>query len=176
MPIWVDVFIVVAAAAIIVQMGVLLGMWMEVRALVPVVTRTMADVTTKTDDLKTKLDPILIRANRILEDSEERISGVMEDAAEISTRVRMQAARVDDLLTDVNDRLRLQVMRVDDLTSGVISLVEDAGVRLSKPVKSSVNEASAVLTGIKAGLDALRNRRRPRTAGSGMSPDEELFI
>jgi uncharacterized protein YoxC len=176
MPIWVEAFIVIAAAAIIVQMGILLGLWMQVRTVLPVVTRTMADVTTKTDDLKSKLDPLLIRANRILEDSEGRINSVMEDAADMSARVRMQAARVDDLLTDVTDRLRLHVLRVDELTSGVISLVEDAGARLSIPVKATVNEASALITGIKAGLDTLRNRRRPRTAGAGMGPDEELFI
>jgi uncharacterized protein YoxC len=176
MPIWVNVFIVVAAAAIIVQTGILLGLWLQVRTVLPVVTRTMADVTTKTDDLKSKLDPILIRANRILENSEGRINSVMQDAADMSTRVRTQAAQVDDLLTDVTDRLRLHVMRVDELASGVISLVEDAGARLSIPVKSSVNEASAVLTGIKAWLDALRNRRRPRNAGAGIGPDEELFI
>jgi hypothetical protein len=171
-----EAFIVIAAAAIVVQMGILLGLWMQVRTVGAVVTRTMADVTIKTDDLKAKLDPILIRANRILADSEERISSVMEDAADMSARVRVQAMRVDDLLGDVSDRLRLQVMRVDELASGVISLVEDAGTRLSKPVMASVNEASALMTGIKAGLDSLRGRRRTRGAGSSLGPDEELFI
>jgi uncharacterized protein YoxC len=176
MPIWVDVFIVVAAAAIVVQMGILLGLWMQVRSVLPVVTRTMADVSTKTDDLKSKLDPILIRANRILENSEGRINSVMHDAADMSARVRMQAAQVDNLLTDVADRLRLHVVRVDEMASGVISLVEDAGARLSIPVKASVNEASALIIGLKAGLDTLRNRRRPRSAGTGIGPEEELFI
>jgi hypothetical protein len=111
-----------------------------------------------------------------VEDSELQFRGVMADAAYISHRVRRQAEKMDDIVTDATDRLQLQVMRVDEMASGVISMVEDAGARLSKPVKSSVNEASAVLTGIKAGLDALRNRRRPRTAGAGMGPEEELFI
>lgn len=176
MPIWVEGFIVIAAIAIVVQMGILLGLWMQVRTVGAVVTRTMADVTIKTDDLKSKLDPILIRSSRILEDSEARISSIMDDAAEMSQRVRMQAERVDDILTDAAERLRMHVIRVDEMASGVISLVEAAGVRLSKPVRSSVHEASAVLTGIKAGIDALRSKRRSGNSMAGLGPDEELFI
>jgi len=172
MPIWVDVFIVVAAVAIVVQMGILLGMYLRVRTVVPLVTRTIADMTTKTDDLKAKLDPILVRSARILENSEARINSVMEDVADMSARVRVQAERADNLLGDVSDRLQLQVMRVDELASGVISMLEDAGARLSGPVKASMNEASAVMSGIRAGLDSLRGRRRTR----GASADEELFI
>ena len=172
MPLWVDVFIVVASVAIVVQMGILLGMYLQVRTIVPLVTKTIADVTAKSDDLKAKLDPILVRSSRILENSEARINSVIEDVADMSARVRVQAVRADNLLGDVSDRLQLQVMRVDELASGVISMVEDAGARMSGPVKASVNEASAVMSGIRAGLDSLRGRRRTR----GANPDEELFI
>ena len=172
MPLWVDVFIVVASVAIVVQMGILLGMYLQVRTIVPLVTKTIADVTAKSDDLKAKLDPILVRSSRILENSEARINSVMEDVADMSARVRVQAVRADNLLGDVSDRLQLQVMRVDELASGVISMVEDAGASMSGPVKASVNEASAVMSGIRAGLDSLRGRRRTR----GANPDEELFI
>jgi len=153
-------------------MGILLGMYLQVRTIVPLVTKTIADVTAKSDDLKAKLDPILVRSSRILENSEARINSVIEDVADMSARVRVQAVRADNLLGDVSDRLQLQVMRVDELASGVISMVEDAGARMSGPVKASVNEASAVMSGIRAGLDSLRGRRRTR----GANPDEELFI
>ena len=176
MPVWVDVFIVVAAVAILVQMGILMGMWLQMRKLSAAAVKTMADATAKSDKLMERLDPLLIRTNHILEDSEMRIRSVMADAASISSQVRRQADRVSDIVTDATDRLQMQVMRVDEMTSGVLSLVEEAGAKLSKPVRSSVSEASAVLTGVKAGIEALRNRRRARPVGAGIGPDEELFI
>jgi hypothetical protein len=165
---WVQAFIVIAAVAIVIQMGILLGMFISMRASIENLTRIA-------NDLKTRVDPILTRTNHILEDSEDRIASIMGDAAEITRIARGQAQKVDRVFTDAVERLRIQVIRADHILTGTLEVVEDAGSKVRKTLWGPINQASALLKGLKVGLDFIRGqKRRPE---SDMSiEDEELFI
>ena len=63
---WLEVFIVVATIAIVIQMAILLAMFFQLQAAIRNFTRIATQ-------LQTRIDPILVRTNRILEDSEDRI-------------------------------------------------------------------------------------------------------
>jgi len=78
---WVQAFIIIAAVAIVVQMAILVAMFVQLKM-------SMQEFTRIANDLQGRVDPILLRVNRILEDSEGRISSVMGDTAEI-TRLAM---------------------------------------------------------------------------------------
>jgi predicted phosphohydrolase len=167
---WVAVFIVVAAVAIVIQMGILLAMLVSMRTAIENFTRLA-------NDLNARVDPILQRTNRILEDSEDRITSVMGDAAEITRLARSQAQKVDRVFTDAVERLRVQVIRADQIITGVAEVVEDAGSRVRKTVWGPIHQVSAVLKGLRVGLDLIRGqqqRRRPEPDGA--TQDEELFI
>jgi predicted phosphohydrolase len=167
---WVEIFIVVAAVAIVIQMGILLAMLVSMRSAIENFTRLA-------NDLHARIDPILLRTNRILEDSEDRITSVMGDAAEITRLARSQAQKVDRVFTDAVERLRVQVIRADQIITGVAEVVEDAGARVRKTVWGPIHQVSAVLKGLRVGLDLIRGqqqRRRPEPDGA--TQDEELFI
>ena len=66
-------------------------------------------------------------SNRILEDSEERISSVMGDTAEITRIARGQAQKVDRVVTEALERLRVQVIRADQILTGALEVVDEAG-------------------------------------------------
>ena len=124
--------------------------------------------------LQAKIDPILIRTNRILEDSEERIASIMGDAAEITRLARGQAQKVDRVFTDMAERLRIQVVRADHILTGALEVIEETGSTFRSKVWEPVHQASAVLKGIKAGLEFIRSGRRPESEAA--TQDEELFI
>ncbi len=167
MPGWVDAFIIVAAIAIVLQTAILAGLFFETRTAVRNLTRIASQ-------LQARIDPILIRTNRILEDSEARIASVMEDASELTRLARGQAQKVDRVVTDIAERLRLQVIRADRILTGTLEVIEETGTAFRSKVWQPVHQASAVLKGVKAGLDFLRQRRRPE--GETATEDEELFI
>jgi predicted phosphohydrolase len=167
---WVELFIAVAAGAIVIQMCILVAMLVSMRAAIENFTRLA-------NDLQARIDPILTRSNRILEDSEDRIASVMGDAAEITRLARSQAQKVDRVFTDAVERLRVQVIRADQIITGVIEVVEEAGTRVRKTVWGPIHQVSAVLKGLRVGLDLIRGqqqRRRPEPDGA--TQDEELFI
>jgi hypothetical protein len=167
MPGWVEAFIVIAAIAIILQTAILAGLFFETRTAVRNLTRIVSQ-------LQSRIDPILIRTNRILEDSESRIASVMEDASELTRLARNQAQKVDRVVTDIAERLRVQVIRADRILTGTLEVIEETGTTVRSKIWQPINQVSAVLKGVKAGLDFLRQRRRAE--GEATTEDEELFI
>jgi len=117
---WLEAFIVVATVAIVIQMAILLAMFIQMRVAIRQFTRIASD-------LQVRIDPILVRINRILEDSEDRIASIMGDAAELTRLARSQAQKVDRVFTDAVERLRVQVVRADHILTGALEVVEEAG-------------------------------------------------
>jgi hypothetical protein len=170
MQIWLILFIVVAMAALIVQAVILTVLFFEIR-------RTTENVNRISADLQSRIGPILTRVQILLDDTQPKISSMVNDASHIVYLARGQAQKIDRVVTDAADRLRGQLMHADRILTGTLEAVEDAGAKFSHSFWRPVQKASALVQGIKVGLDLLRSRRRRR---SGDEPreqqEEELFI
>jgi len=166
---WVEAFIVIAAIAIVMQMAVMLAMMLTVK-------KSLEHFTRQSTDLQARIDPILSRINRILEDSEGRISSVMGDTAEITRIARGQAQKIDRVVTDTIDRLQIQVIRADQILTGAMEVVDEAGSKFRSTLWGPIRQASAVMKGIKVGLDMLRRQQGGVVESDIASQDEELFI
>lgn len=126
-------------------------------------------------EVEKKLDPIIFRVNRILENSEEKIANIVTDASEMTRLARGQAQKVDRVVSDALERTHAQVLRLDTIITGTLEAVEDAGVRVRRSVLGPLQQASAVLKGIRTGIDYIRGEHSSR-GDAAPSPDEELFI
>jgi hypothetical protein len=166
---WLEVFIAVATIAIVIQMAILAAMFVMMRGSLQQFTRIASQ-------LQARMDPILLRTNRILEDCEERIGSVMGDAAEISRVARSQIQNVDRVFTDAVERLRIQVIRADHILTGTLEVIEEAGSKVRTTLWEPVRQVSAVIKGIKAGLDFIRGHDRKHPEPDSVRQDEELFI
>jgi len=170
MQFWLEFFSIVAAIALVVQV-VILGM------LFAQVKRTTEHMNRLVGDLHTRLGPILTRVQILLDDTQPKISSMVEDAAHVLYLARNQAQKVDRVFTDAADRLRSQLVHADRILTGTLEAVEDAGMKFGKGFWRPVQKASAVMQGIKVGLDILRSRRAPRAgARDGAEQEDELFI
>jgi hypothetical protein len=170
MQIWLVLFIIVAMVALVVQIVILTLLFFEVR-------RTTENVNRLTSDLQSRIGPILTRVQILLDDTQPKISSMVNDASHIVYLARGQAQKIDRVFTDAADRLRGQLNHVDRILTGTLEAVEDAGVKFKHSFWRPVQKASALVQGIKVGLDLLRSRRGRR---SGDEPreqqEEELFI
>jgi hypothetical protein len=170
MQIWLEFFCIVAAVALVVQVVILTMLFFQLR-------RTTENVNRLVGDLHSRVGPILTRAQILLDDTQPKISSMVNDASHIVYLARGQAQKIDRVFTDAADRLRGQLMHADRILTGTLEAVEDAGAKFSHSFWRPVQKASALVQGIKVGLDLLRSRRRRR---SGDEPreqqEEELFI
>jgi 5-hydroxyisourate hydrolase-like protein (transthyretin family) len=166
---WVEAFIVIAAISIVMQMSIMLVMLLQLK-------KSLEHFTRLSTDLQVRIDPILTRVNRILEDSEGRISSVMGDTAEITRLARSQAQKIDRVFTDTIERLQIQVIRADQILTGAMEVVDEAGTKFRNTLWGPIRQASAVMKGIKVGLDMLRRQQGGQIESDAASQDEELFI
>ena len=90
---WMPFFVVVTAAAVVLQAVILIALFLQLR-------RTAARVEQSTTDLQARLTPILTRVELLVEDLSPRLSGIVADASEISRLTRGQALRPSILAAD----------------------------------------------------------------------------
>ena len=172
MQFWMEFFSIVAAIALVVQVGILIGLFLQLR-------KTTESINRMVTDLHTRMGPILTRTQIMLYDTQPKISALVEDASHMVYLARVQAQKMDKVFTEASDRLRGQLVRADRILTGTIEAVEDAGAQVRRNFLGPVQKISAVVHGIKIGLDVLRSRRREpegRAEREGVEQEDELFI
>jgi len=170
MQFWMEFFSIVAAIALVVQVGILIGLFLQLK-------RTTESINRMVNDLHTRIGPILTRTQILLDDTQPKITSLVDDASHVVYLARAQAQKMDKVFTEASDRLRGQLVRADRILTGTLEAVEDAGTQMRRSFLGPVQKASAVVQGIKVGLDFLRSRRaRRESAQEGLEQEDELFI
>jgi hypothetical protein len=100
---------------------------------------------------------------------------ITSDLADISRILHARTADVDALVAELVDKSRAQVIRVDQMVSDLVKKVETTSDAVQRGVLGPVQEVSAVIKGMRAGLEFLVSRRRT-TSVSEAAQDEQLFI
>ncbi|HKV25444.1 MAG TPA: DUF948 domain-containing protein [Candidatus Acidoferrum sp.] len=166
---WLMIFSIVAAIALVVQGAMLIGLFFEVR-------QTNRKVNGLVTDLHARVGPILTRAQILLDDTQPKISNMVADAAHIVYLARGQAQKMDRVVTEAADHLRGQLNHADRILTGALEAVEDAGSEFRRSVWRPMQKASALVQGIKVGLELLRSRSGNRRRDEPLEQEEELFI
>ena len=172
MQVTMELFIVVAALTLIIQAGVLVLLFVQLR-------KTTESVNKMVGDLHSRLGPILTRTQIMLDETQPKISALVEDASQIVYLTRSQAQKFDKIATEATDRLRGQLVHIDRILTGVLEAVEDAGSQFRRSFWGPLAKASALVQGIKVGLDVLRSRRSSpasSTRETVVEQEDELFI
>jgi uncharacterized protein YoxC len=170
MQIAIEIFSIVAAVALVVQVAILIGLFLQLK-------RTTESINRMITDLHTRMGPILTRTQIMLDDTQPKITALIDDASHIVYLARSQAQKMDKVFTEASDRLRGQLVRADRILTGALEAVEDAGTQVRRNFLAPVQKATALVHGIKVGLDFLRARRGQRdTEPEKVEQEDELFI
>jgi hypothetical protein len=169
MQFWMEFFSIVAAIALVVQVGILIGLFLQLK-------RTTESINRMVNDLHSRMGPVLTRAQILLDETEPKISALVEDASHVVYLARTQAQKMDRIFTEAADRLRGQVLRADRIVTGTLETVEDAGAQVRRSFLGPVQKASALVHGLKIGLDVLRSRHSRREPAETVEQEDELFI
>ena len=160
-------FIAVTAIAVLLQAGVLLGMYFAMR-------KTSAKVESLAEEVKTKVLPTAELAHSMMSDLRPKIETVVDNVSVSTTMLRGQMERIDATLTDIVDRTRLQVIRADEFVNSTMDKLEETREAVQRTVVSPVRHISGLMHGVSAGFEALFARRRAR--GPANAAQDEMFI
>jgi hypothetical protein len=165
-------FVAITAAAVLLQAGVLIALYLAVR-------KSTSRMETIAEEVKSKALPTLETAHAVLTELRPKLQVISDNLMETTVIVRSEVERVDAAVSDVTDRARLQVIRADELLTRTLDRVEQTSELVNKTVVSPVRQVSGIIQGVTAGLEFLLGHRARRN-GNGQSarpvPQDEMFI
>jgi hypothetical protein len=163
------IFIAVTAVAVVIQAGILVGLYVAVRKSTAKMEALAAQVTTKAL-------PTMETVQSMLVEMRPKLDVLTVNLTESSTLVRNQLGRFDATLTDALDRTRLQVIRADELLNRTMDKVEETSDAVHKTVISPLRQVNGLMSAISTGVEVfLGQRRRHPKNGAGV-PQDEMFI
>jgi len=163
------IFIAVTTFAVVVQAGILVGLYLAVR-------KSTAKMDALATEVKSKALPTIETVQSLLVEMRPKIDVMTTNFSESSTLVRNQLGRIDAALTDALDRTRLQVIRADELLNRTMDKVEETSEVVHKTVISPLRQVNGLMAAISTGVEVFlgQKRRHPKN-GAGV-PQDEMFI
>jgi predicted component of type VI protein secretion system len=157
---WVYIlFTALVAVAMLIQAGVLLGILIAMKTSLKRIEKIAAMA-------EEHAIPALTTAKNLLDSVSPQLKAAADNVAAASETLRTQADHVNDTLDVVLRRTEAQAERVDEMITGTLNTVADATAAVQRTVNGPVRQISALLNGIRAGLDVLRGRERQAHAAA----------
>ncbi len=167
------IFIAITAAAVVLQMLILLALYLAVRKL-------SARLESVVDETQSRVLPLLENAKvmqqdvkTFIETARPKIDLVLDNAAHVTTIARTDVERVNVTLNDLLDRVRLQVIRADEMVTRTLDRVEETSEKVQHSVMSPVRQVSGIVQAISVGVGAFFSSQKRRRNGG---PSDEMFI
>lgn len=163
------IFIAVTAVAVVIQTGILVGLYVAVR-------KSSAKMEALATQVTDKALPTMETVQAMLVQMRPKLDVMTVNLSESSSLVRNQLGRLDATLTDALDRTRLQVIRADELLNRTMDKVEETSDAVHKTVISPLRQVNGLMSAISTGVEVFlgQKRRQPKN-GAGV-PQDEMFI
>jgi hypothetical protein len=165
---YLPIFIGCTAAAVVIQAGILVAMYLALR-------QTSARMEALATEVRSKVLPAAETAYSMLTEFRPHLQTLVTNVSESSTMVRTQMERLDATVSDAIDRARLHVIRVDELLNRTLDRVESTTNLVHRTVVSPVRQLSGLVQGITSGLEFLIGVKRRGRNGVPV-PQDEMFI
>ncbi|MGH9453016.1 MAG: hypothetical protein ACRD2O_03495, partial [Terriglobia bacterium] len=149
------IFVVIAALALLLQAAVMVGMYLAVRKFLTQTDRLVREV-------RQRLDPLMDAVNGMVQDSREPIRSVLANLSEISRTVKERTTMVDARVVEMADTIRLQVARIDQLMGTFVEKATTTADVLQSGVLGPLYQVSAIIKGMQTGIDYFFSQRRSK--------------
>src|SRR6476660_2666307 len=166
---YLPIFVGVTAAAVVIQAGILVALFVAVR-------KSTSRMEALASEVKTKVMPTVDTAQSMLVEWRPKIDIIANNVSDTTTVVRGQVERFDATVTDIVDRTRLQVIRADELLNRTMDRIEETSDAVHRTVISPVRQLSGVIQGLTAGLEFLLGGGKRRRGQDVSVPQDEMFI
>ena len=156
------VFVCISAIALLIQMGMLIGIYRATRGMQESVQRLLP-----------KIESLIDTSRQTIEDSRKQILDITSKTNDILEIARKQMERLDEVLEDATARAHVQLERADLVLDDVMERAHNTVAVVHTGIMKPLREIQGVAAGLRAAIQFLmRGRPNPTHATS----DEEMFI
>lgn len=157
------IFVAIAAIALVIQAGLLYGVYKSSRAMQEKVERLMP-----------KIESIADTSLATLDESRTRINEITKKTSEILDSTKKQMTRIEDLIEDATTRARAQFDRAELVLDDAMSRAQQTVAAVHSGLLRPIREINGVASGLKAALQYFFRGGRPNP--DQVTADEEMFI
>ncbi len=165
------VFVVLVSIAIVIQLGILYGIFKALSRLNQEVTEARNSFERNKEPFFNDLRTLLTQAIDLL----GNLNRISADFTKVAATAREQMEKVDGVVTETADMARRHVHHLDSIVSDAIEHIERTSRVVQENILAPVREVSAVIKGVKMGLEFLTSKRQPATVDK-VTQDEAMFI
>jgi ABC-type transporter Mla subunit MlaD len=170
-------FVIIAAIALCIQAGMLIGMYKttqklqeSIQPLIPKVENLLP----KVEVLIPKIDNLVEKTTLTVDSSRQQIVEITTNASEILASTKRQLAIVEDVVGDAAARTKVQMERVELVLDDTLSRAHETVAVVHDGIMRPLREMSGIAAGIRAAMAQLARGNRPTVDRA--TSDEEMFI
>ena len=112
------------------------------------------------EEVREKLMPVITGTHDMIRDAGPKVKIITENLVETSHVVRSKAQEFDATASELNMKARMQAARVDGMVTSVLNTTAEISETLQRAVKVPVREFTGLVNGFKAGVDVLVGRAK----------------
>src|SRR3954469_5465107 len=157
------VFVGLAALAMLIQAGTLLGLFIVAKR-----------IQEKVSVLTGPITGIIDTSKKTLQTVEGHIDRIGTSSNSILDTTKQQLVKVDELLTDASTRAKVQMERAEMVLDDTMGRVQHTVSFVQSGVVRPVREVQGIVTGIRTAITHLGRGGRPTVDHA--TADEEMFI
>jgi hypothetical protein len=156
------VFVCISAIALLIQMGMLIGIYRATRGMQENVQRLLP-----------KIEGLIETSRQTIEDGRKQILDISSKTKDILDTARQQLERVDSVIEDATARAHIQLERADLVLDDAMERAHQTVAVVHTSIMKPLREIQGVAAGLRTAIQFLmRGRPNPTHATS----DEEMFI
>lgn len=157
------VAVVVSSVALVVQAGMMFGMFRSIKA-----------IRDQIEGFRPRAESVLQSAELTLTQSRKQLAEITGKTNIILDSTRTQLERVDSVLAEASERARSQMARIEIVLDDTIGKVHETVTVLNNGVMKPLRELNGISAGLRAAFTHFMAGRRPNVAQA--TSDEEMFI
>lgn len=148
------IFAIAVAVGVLLQAGVLLGMFFAVK-------KTANHLEELSARVSQHAVPALATARNLLEEISPKLKTATTNLVEASATFRAQAKRLDHTVQEITGLAQAQAERVDEIATSVLDGVTHATAAVQHGIAAPLRQLTGILNGLRAGFDVLRKKESP---------------
>jgi broad specificity phosphatase PhoE len=164
------VFVAIAAIALLIQAGMLIGIYKSARSTEEYVKRVIP----KVESILPKMETLVVSSTATIDMSRKQIHEITVKASDILDVTRLQLARIDGVLEDASERAHNQLAHAEMMIDDTMSRAQETVQIVHKGVMAPLREIHGVAAGVRTAIFYLMRGGRPSPAQA--TADEEMFI
>jgi uncharacterized protein YoxC len=164
------IFVAITAVAFCLQLVLLFLLYKAIE-------KSSARMESVANRMEERATPVLATAQAILEEAQPKIGEITGNLAEASAILRAQVAGVAEATGEIMERARMQAARLDHMITSTTDKISETTDFLQEKVISPIRRVQAIVSAVKVGVGFLRHTRaRKRGPQLATAEDEEMFI